>query len=62
MNGTKSIWVSLPYATFGITARGGRVVSAAPIARWMIGKETSLVREWIDKKGGIYKVLPLEDE
>jgi hypothetical protein len=54
---TKAIWVSLPYATYGIEVRGGRVVDAAPIAHWMIGKETSFIREWIHKKGGIWEVL-----
>ena len=54
---TKWIWVSLSYATYGIKVKDGRVIDAAPIARWMIGKETSFIREWITKKGGTYEVL-----
>lgn len=58
---SKTIWVSLPYATYGIVVCDGKVVDAAPIARWMIGKDTHSVREWIKKKGGIYKVLSKEE-
>lgn len=41
---------------------GGRVIDAAPIAHWMIGKQTAFIREWIEKKGGTWKVLPMEDK
>ena len=51
------IWVSLPYATFGIKVMEGRVIDAAPIASWMIGKETSFIREWILKKNGTWQKL-----
>lgn len=51
------IWVSLPYATFGIEVDGGRVIDAAPIAHWMIGKDTRFIREWIKKKGGEWKTI-----
>lgn len=54
---SKWIWVSLPYATFGIEVDGGRVIDAAPIGNWMIGKDTKFIREWIAKKKGIWKVL-----
>lgn len=57
MNGTKTIWVNLPYATFGIEVRGGVVIDAAPIAHWMIGKQTSFIREWVARKGGRWEVL-----
>lgn len=56
-----TIWVSLPYATFGIEVEGGVVTDAAPIGRWMVGKDTSFVRGWITKKGGIWKMLPEGD-
>jgi hypothetical protein len=46
------IWVSLPYATFGIYVKDRRVVDAAPIGAWMIGKDTDFIRKWINKKGG----------
>lgn len=58
MSGTsKWIWVSLPYATFGIKVMGGRVIDAAPIAKWMIGKDTEFIRQWIKKKDGTWKLL-----
>lgn len=57
---TRTIWVSLPYATFGIEVSNNRVVDAAPIGAWMIGKNTQFIREWITKKGGIWKMLPEE--
>jgi hypothetical protein len=31
------LWVSLPWATFGLVCRRGQVVEAAPIARYAIG-------------------------
>lgn len=60
MSGTRTIWVSLSYATYGIEVKDGYVVDAAPIAAWMIGKDTQFIRSWITKKGGIWKVLPEE--
>lgn len=51
------IWVSLPYATFGIRALDDVIVEAAPIARWMVGKPGSVVRAWILGKGGSYQAL-----
>ena len=52
--------MSLPYATYGIEVENRKVISAPPIAKWMIGKDTHTIREWIYKKGGITKVLPEE--
>lgn len=49
------IRVSLSYATFGIAVDGGKVKDAAPIANWMIGKDTPFIREWINKKGGRFE-------
>lgn len=47
---TRWAWVSLSYATFGVAVRGTKVVDAAPIARWMIGKDTRTVAQWLDRK------------
>ena len=44
------MWVSLPYATFGIAALDGRVVDAAPIARWAIGKPAPDVYAYYARK------------
>lgn len=43
--------VSLPYATYGVAVKGGRVVDAAPIARWMVGKEMGYCFDWLHGKG-----------
>lgn len=58
---TKLIWVSLSYATFGIEVCGGKVTDAAPIGHWMIGKDTQTIRNWIAKKGGIWKVCTIDE-
>lgn len=41
------VWVSLPYATYGIAHENGRVVQAPPIAGWMVGKSTVYVSRWL---------------
>lgn len=45
------IWVSLPYATFGIAVHAGRIVDAAPIARWAIGRDETAVADYFRRKG-----------
>ena len=58
MNDRISIWVNLPYACYGIeVGADGRVAEAPPIARWMIRKEWSAVRFWIEDHGGEYQRL-----
>jgi hypothetical protein len=50
-------WVSLPYATFGIVSRHGRVYDTAPIAKWMIGKPLEDLRGWMRLKKAIVKEI-----
>lgn len=52
------IWVSLPYATYGIAVHDGRVVDAAPIAAWMIGKDERYCAAWLRRKGAT--LIPLD--
>lgn len=57
------VWVSLPWATFGLAAdfdeRGvGRVVDAAPIARWAIGKPAPYVLAYYRRRGAEVVRLP----
>lgn len=52
------IWVSLSYATFGLEVREGKVVDAAPIAHWAIGKDEQYVADYYRKKGAIFKRIP----
>lgn len=51
---TRWVWVSLPYATFGIAVRDGVVVDAAPIARWAIGKSERRVADYYRRKGAVF--------
>ena len=51
------VWVSLPYATFGIAAENGVVVDAAPIARWAVGKQERFVADYFRRKGA--RFVPL---
>lgn len=51
------IWVSLPYATFGIETREGEVVNAAPIARWAMGRPERDVAEFYRRKGAQFARL-----
>lgn len=48
------VWVSLPYATFGIAVEGGRVRDAAPIARWAIGKDERVVAAYFRRRGATF--------
>lgn len=56
--GERWVWVSLPYATFGLAVAGGRVVDAAPIARWAIGKPERQVAAYYRRKGA--QLVPLD--
>ena len=40
------------YFTCGIIVRDRKVVDAAPIMKWSIGKWLSEVQEWANRKGG----------
>jgi len=49
--------VSLSYATYGIAVQDGKVVDAAPIARWMIGKDERYCADWLRRRGATF--IPL---
>lgn len=51
------VWVSLPHATFAVVSRGGRVVDAAPIARWAVGKDERFVADYYRRKGAEFVSL-----
>lgn len=48
------VWVSLPYATFGLRVEGGYVVEAPPIARWTIGKTETRVAAHYRARGATF--------
>ena len=49
------IQIDLPYACFGIVVRHGKVIDAAPIGNWMVGKLWKDIKPWIAKKNGKYE-------
>jgi hypothetical protein len=52
------IWVSLPHATYGLAVRDGKVVAAAPIGRWSVGKDEQYVAAYLRRKGA--QLIPLD--
>lgn len=50
-------WVSQPHATFGVAAADGRIVDAAPIARWAVGKYEHTVIMYYVRKGARIEML-----
>lgn len=44
-------------ATYGVVVREGRVVRAAPVAAWMIGKPWSRCEDWLKRKGATINTL-----
>ena len=45
--------IDLPYGNFGIvTDDNRRVVEAAPMGKWMVGKYIAYITNWVKKKGG----------
>jgi hypothetical protein len=48
-------WISLSYATFGIVVRGLKVIKAAPIAQWTVGKKLDYVLSYYQNKGAIIR-------
>jgi hypothetical protein len=55
------IWVSLPYATFAVVTCDGRVVDAAPIARWAVGRPERQVADHFRREGARFVRLPEEE-
>jgi hypothetical protein len=52
------IWVSLPYATFGIAVAEGVVTDAPPIANWAIGRDEQSVAAYFRRRGA--KIVALD--
>lgn len=51
------IWVSMPHATFGLAVADGRVVEAAPIARWTVGRDERQVAGYYRSRGAVFVSL-----
>lgn len=48
----RAFTITLSYACYTILVRDGVVVSAPPIARWMVGKGGSEIAAFVAHKGG----------
>lgn len=53
---------SWPAATFAVAVKDGRVVDAAPIARWALGKDARQVEAFYRGRGAIWRDLPPRQE
>jgi len=51
----RCFYISLPYATFGIISSEGKIIEAAPIAAWMIGKTLQEIKPWLVKRRAVVK-------
>jgi hypothetical protein len=50
-------WIDINYACFGIETNSDEtVVTAPPIAKWMIGKNIEEVKAFVKRKNGKMKV------
>ena len=45
--------ISFFYATYGIITKDNVVIGAAPIGKWMIGKNIEDIKAWVKKKNGL---------
>lgn len=57
MTRARLILIDVRYACFGIETVDEVVVSAPPIARWMLGKSVWYVLRWVKRKHGAYKYV-----
>lgn len=49
--------ITTGYACFGIVVEAGRVILAAPIARWARGKPWEGVRAYYERRGAVVEAL-----
>jgi hypothetical protein len=47
------LWVSLPWATFGLVVQHGQVVAAAPIARYAEGWSRERAEAYFASRGAV---------
>ena len=51
------LWISLPYATFGLKIEDGWVVDAPPISAWTVGKQSADVVGYFRRRGADIRPL-----
>jgi hypothetical protein len=52
------VWVTAPWATFGLIVRDGLVVEAAPICRWAVGEKEWKVADYLRQRGAQFRRVP----
>jgi Rad3-related DNA helicase len=57
----QSYQVTTGYYCCGVDVQGGKVIAAAPIMKWSIGKEWGKVAEWVAKKNGKVEAIHAGD-
>ena len=56
---TQDWYVSSERMTFSVTTDGGKIISAAPIARSFVGQPLDRLIAWMQRQGGLrYSRLP----
>lgn len=51
------IQVTLPHLSAGVTVENGRIIEAAPILAWSLGKSPQELAAWTVRKGGTIAVV-----
>jgi len=54
----RCIWVCLPYATFGLFSHDGKIIAAAPIAAWTVGRSERDVAAYFRRRGAKFRDVP----
>lgn len=52
--------VQMPYFTAGAEAEAGRVVKAAPVLEWAVGKSVADLARWVLRRKGEISVVERE--
>lgn len=53
--------IQTDYYTAGVITKSGRIIKAAPVLKWAIGKPITKLQRWAKKKGAKFEMV-LPDE
>jgi hypothetical protein len=56
------VQVNLSYACAGVVVQGNRIVRAAPILGWSVGKQVRDLVDWARMKGGEVRIVSRREE
>jgi hypothetical protein len=60
-DGNEWYHITLSHASFGIEIENTICITAAPIAKWMVGKSYGDIEEWVHSKGGTIFLMETGD-